>query len=106
MRKVNQRAFTLAELLVVVAITGILAVLLLTAVAQAKARAQRIECANNVRQLGFALQEFRTKNHFYPVNDDPAKGSDFVLGRSWMGSLTSQLALALNESNWENSISY
>ena len=99
-------ALTLVELLVVIAIVGILAALLLTAVAQAKVRAQRIQCANNVRQLGLALQEFRTENHFYPVNDDPAKGSDFILGRSWMGSLTSQLALALNESNWENSIWY
>ena len=106
MRKVNQRAFTLVELLVVFAIIGILAALLLTGVAQAKARAQRIQCANNVRQLGLALQEFRTENHFYPLNDDPAKGSDFFLGRSWMGSLTSQLALTLNESNWENSVWY
>jgi prepilin-type processing-associated H-X9-DG protein/prepilin-type N-terminal cleavage/methylation domain-containing protein len=102
----EKAAFSLTELLVVIAIIGILAVLLLAAVSQAKARAQGIQCANNVRQLGLALQEFRTENHFYPVNDDLAKGSDFILGRSWMGSLTSQLALTLNESNWENSVWY
>ena len=60
-------AFTLIELLVVITIIGILAALLLTAVAQAKKSAQRIQCANNVRQLGLALQEFVGDKKFYPL---------------------------------------
>ncbi len=64
-------AFTLVELLVVIAIIAILAALLLAAVAQAKARAQRIQCANNVRQLGIALQEFVTDKNAYPFFVNP-----------------------------------
>ena len=50
----NRRAFTLVELLVVIAVVAVLASLILPALARSKDSARRIQCVSNIRQLGLA----------------------------------------------------
>jgi prepilin-type N-terminal cleavage/methylation domain-containing protein/prepilin-type processing-associated H-X9-DG protein len=107
----RRSAFTLVELLVVIAIIGILVGLLLPAIQAAREVARRSTCANNLKQIGLALQNFESARKAFPPgaywNSNPSvprKGSILIRLLPYLEENVVYKAFNLNLSPVENSV--
>ena len=87
------RAFTLIELLVVIAIVGVLVALLLPAIQAARESSRRCSCANNLKQIGLALQSHESAHKKLPIGTRNIAPPDSAatIGTSWWADLLPSL---------------
>jgi prepilin-type N-terminal cleavage/methylation domain-containing protein/prepilin-type processing-associated H-X9-DG protein len=105
MRHQGRRGFTLIELLVVIAIIAVLIALLLPAVQAAREAARRMQCVNNLKQLGLAVHNYEGTYGGLPPQQILGYSGTTITFKSQWGA-TSRLAPYLELGPLYNSINY
>jgi prepilin-type N-terminal cleavage/methylation domain-containing protein/prepilin-type processing-associated H-X9-DG protein len=100
-----KRGFTLIELLVVIAIIAVLIALLLPAVQSAREAARRMQCVNNLKQLGLAVHSYVSVNNTFPAEDLEA-GNPVSTWTPWPPAWTSVILPGLEEMPLYNALNF
>lgn len=102
-RNCRRFAFTLVELLVVLAVIALLMGILIPSLAKARIMAMRMKCSSNLRQIHVAINSYLSSNSdTYPCvdgNDPLPTGQWLWMGRGWRGFIAPYLGGKINADN-------